>query len=128
MNLLHKLSSWTIELHDSPQWFTQNTSEKSDLHLKNKNLEKHSATYSSDYWKTDHSTESVVSYEPTAGGYCPKNSWQESWNTCKQRTFTNHVPLLKSPHSGNSGNIKALISMHSCRHIWPAWFYDHFGS
>lgn len=31
------------------------------------------ATYSSDYRETDHSTERVVSYEPTAGGCCPED-------------------------------------------------------
>lgn len=39
------------------------------------------ATYGSDDWKTDHSTERAVRYEPTAGGDCPEDSGQEPWNT-----------------------------------------------
>lgn len=35
------------------------------------------ATYGSDDWKTDHSTERAVCYEPTAGGDCPEDSGQE---------------------------------------------------
>lgn len=121
------LKNWTPK-NWSPQWFTRYASERSDLHLQNKNLEKHSATYRSDYWKTDHSAERVVSYEPTAGGYCPKNSWQESWNTCKQHTLKSHVPFLKSPCLQYGGNMKVLVSMHSYRHFWPTWFYGHFGN
>ena len=35
------------------------------------------ATYGRDDWKTDHSTERVVRYEPTAGGDRPEDSGQE---------------------------------------------------
>lgn len=35
------------------------------------------ATYGSDDWKTDHSTERAVRYEPTAGGDRPEDSGQE---------------------------------------------------
>lgn len=35
-------------------------------------------TYSSNYWKADHSTEVVIGYEPTAIGYCPKYTRHKS--------------------------------------------------
>lgn len=89
-----------------------------------------SATYSSDYWKTDHSTQRVICYEPTAGSYCPKYSWQESWNTktthiCRPCSPPEEL-TLKLQQEYQSAHINTFRSMLLANMEFWAVFYCYF--
>lgn len=123
-----------LEAISLPTWtyYTNFPPKKSKSSWKTKIWKNNSATHSSHYWKTDHSTQRVISYEPATSCYCPKSSWQESWNTHKHHMIRNHVLLLKKSPLDIAQMLKYTyqpsLSMLLANMDFWAIFYDHFGN